>query len=197
MTGIKALALDLSLSASGIARTHASNGERRLSCYSLPTSRTPGKATVMDHRRVHRVLGEVVKAVKAGLDVAAIEWLPQFEGHGDASLRLAELGAVVRHYLWGKGVPYVDIQPGHLKIYATGTGNATKEDVAAAVVARYGRLTNVNPRDHDACDALTLLGMLLDGMGQPLPGAVPDTCRRALNGYTWPALAALPTPGGA
>ena len=190
MTGVRALALDLSLAATGLARTHASNGEPRLSVTTLTPPRNSTRPTLMDHRRVHTVFGEVAKAAKAGLDAVVIEWLPQIEGHGDATLRLAEMGGVIRHWLWGQGIPYVEIRPVHLKIYATGNGGASKEDVAAAVVARYGRLLAINPRDDNQTDVVTLLAMLLHAMGEPLAD-VPETHRRALDSYTgsWPALA--------
>lgn len=187
---IRALALDLSLAATGLARTHASTGEPRLSCTTLTVPRNSTRPTLMDHRRVHGVFGEVARAAKAGLDLAVIEWLPQIEGHGDASLRLAELGGVIRHWLWGRGVAYVEVRPQHLKMFATGNGGASKEDVCAAVVARYGRLLAINPRDDNQCDAVTLLAMGLHAMGEPLAD-VPETHRRALDSYSgaWPSIA--------
>ncbi len=182
---IRALALDLSLAATGLVRTHASTGEPRLSVQTIAAPRNTGRPTLMDHRRVHTVFGEVRKAAQAGLDAVVMEWLPQIEGHGDATLRLAELGGVVRHWLWGRGIPYVEVRPVHLKIYATGSGGASKEDVAAAVVARYGRLLHIDPRDNNQTDGVTLLAMLKHAMGEPL-AEVPESHRRALDSYAWP-----------
>jgi crossover junction endodeoxyribonuclease RuvC len=187
VTALKVAAFDLSLAATGIACTHDSKGQPRLFARTLPTSRTAGKTTAMDHKRVHRVFAAVRNTVLCKPDLVVIEWLPQFDGHGDASLRLAELGAVVRHWLWGQGVPYVDVQPVHLQMYATGKGGSKKETVREAVTARYGQLVHIGTQDE--ADAMVLLSMALHAYGQPLAD-VPETHRRALDAYRgqWPTL---------
>jgi crossover junction endodeoxyribonuclease RuvC len=121
--------------------------------------------------------------------VVVIEWLPQFDGHGDMSLRLAELHGVVKHYLWLQKVPVADVRPPDLKIYATGKGNATKTQVRAAMTARIGRLVHI--ADDNQADATCLLSMALDAYGEPLD-VVPDTHRRALKAVRWPELPVRP-----
>jgi crossover junction endodeoxyribonuclease RuvC len=185
---LRALGLDLSLASTGLARTHSSDGEPRLSTDTITTSRTPGHRNGIDHPRLHKIFGPISLAAQAGLDVVGVEWLPQYEGHGDASLRLAELHGLVRHWLWSRGVVCVDIMPTHLQMYATGKGRATKRAVREAVQARYGKPCNVLIGSEDAADALTVLAMTLDAYGQPLAD-VPMHHSKAIAATTWPQLA--------
>lgn len=191
---LRVLGLDLSLASTGLARTHGSDGQPRLSTTAITTQRTPGHRAGIDHPRLHKIFGAISMAAQAGLDLAVIEWLPQYEGHGDTSLRLAELHGLVRHWLWSRGVACVDVKPTHLQMYATGKGKTPKREVWAAVQARYGKTANVLIGSEDAADALTLLAMALDAYGQPL-AEVPAAHRKALAGTSWPDLDP-PTPVG-
>ena len=185
MRPLRVAALDLSLRATGIACTHDSRGEARLFARTVCPPATSGRATAMDHQRVHKLFTAVRNTVLCKPDVVVIEWLPQFEGHGDASLRIAELHGIVKHWLWSQRIPYVDVRPVHLKQYATGNGGSDKDAVREQVIARYGRFLHVS--SHDEADATALLAMALDAHGQPLAD-VPNTHRRALSAVTWPAL---------
>lgn len=185
MAPLRVLALDLSLAATGLACTHDSKGQPRLYARTIAPRRSPDRPTVMDHARVHKVFTAVRNAALCQPDLAVIEWLPQFEGHGDASLRLAELHGVVRQWLWSRRIPMADVRPTHLQMYATGKGRATKQEVREAVTARYGSLLHVGTEDE--ADATCLLSMALDAYGQPL-AEVPDANRKALAGAKWPEL---------
>lgn len=182
---LRVAALDLSLASTGIACTHDSKGQPRLFARTVAPPRSPSKPTSMDHARVHKVFTAVRNTVLCQPDLVVIEWLPQFEGHGDASLRLAELHGVVRHWLWGRRIPVADVRPTHLQMYATGKGRATKQEVREAVTGRYGGLLHIGTDDE--ADAVTLLAMGLHANGQPLAD-VPDANRKALAGTRWPDL---------
>lgn len=182
---LRVVALDLSLTATGIAATHDSTGEPRLACRTVTPRRQPTR-TAIDHRRLHETFGAIAAAVTCKPDLVVVEWLPQFTGHGDAALRLAELHGAIKHWMWSRGLVYVDVRPVHLKQYATGKGNATKTEVREAVTARYGRLLHIGTEDE--ADAVALLASALDSYGQPLAG-VPASHRKALAGTTWPDIA--------
>lgn len=182
---LRVVALDLSLTATGIAVTHDQAGEPRLSCRTVSPRRRP-TANVIDHQRLHETFAAIAAAVGCGPDVVVIEWLPQFSGHGGTALRLAELHGAVKHWLWSKWHRYVDVKPQHLKTYATGYGNATKQAVREQVTARYGRLLHIGTEDE--ADAVTLLAMALDVYGQPL-AEVPTAHRKAIADVSfWPTL---------
>lgn len=181
---LRIVALDLSLTAAGIAVTHDAHGEPRLACRTI----TPIKHkshTAINHRRMAEILSAIQIAVQCKPDLVPIEWLPQFTGHGDTSLRLAELHGLVKHWLWSRGIPYVDVNPTHLQMYATGKGRATKDEVREAVIARYGKRLHIHT--YDEADAVTLLASALHHYGQPL-AVVQSHHHKALEGTTWPDL---------
>ncbi len=190
MTGLRVIGLDLSVAATGLARTHSSDGELRLSCNTLATAQSPLKQrpNTMDHRRVKQIIGYVMKACRMRPDVVAIE-LPLLVDKGDYSLRAAELHGAIKHWLFCQRIPYVDVHLTHVKMFATGDGNADKPTVHAAMQARYGTLPEpwkgVAVANHNEADALSLLAMTLYAMGEPLAD-VPETHRRALDSYAWP-----------
>lgn len=181
---LRIASLDLSLTATGIAVTHDGHGHPRLACRTI----TPIKrrsATAIDHQRMQQIIAAVQAAVRNRPDLVVIEWLPQFTGHGDATLRLAELHGLVKHWLWSRGITYVDVKPTYLQMYATGKGKATKDEVLKAVIARYGRFLHIHT--YDEADAVALLASALHHYGQPLVG-VQSHHVQALEGTTWPDL---------
>lgn len=181
---LRVVALDLSLTATGIAVTHDQAGEPRLSCRTVTPRKYPS-ATAIDHRRLHHTFEAIAAAVACKPDLVVIEWLPQFTGHGDISLRLAELHGAIKHWLYSRKLTYVDVNPTHLQMYATGKGRATKEEVRAAVTARYGRLLHIG--SYDEADAVTLLAMASDAYGQGL-APVTSAQGRGVTAVTWPDL---------
>jgi crossover junction endodeoxyribonuclease RuvC len=187
MAPLRVAALDLSLRATGIACTHDSRGEPRLFCRTVTPPRSPRDevGTAIDHGRIHKIFTAVRNTVLCKPDLVVIEWLPQFDSHGDASLRLAELHGVVKHWLFSQRLTYVDVLPTHLQMYATGRGRATKQEVREAVTARYGSLLHIGTEDE--ADAVALLASVLDAYGQPL-ARVPGDHHKALAATSWPAL---------
>ncbi|NUS59160.1 MAG: hypothetical protein HOV66_30530, partial [Streptomycetaceae bacterium] len=81
---------------------------------------------------------------------------------------------------WGHEV--VEVTTGGVKKYATGKGNAGKDEVLAAVVRRY---PDVEVSNNNEADALVLRAMGCDHLGQPL-AVVPQTHRAALDKVAWP-----------
>lgn len=102
--------------------------------------------------------------------------------------QLGELGGAVRLTLHREGVPFVDVPPACLKKYATGRGNAGKEEVLAAAIRRL----SYGGHDHNEADALWLRAMAVDHYdcgGEPC--LVPASHRQALQKVEWPELAAV------
>lgn len=185
MRPLRVVALDLSLRATGLAVTHDQLGEPRLSCRTITPPRSPSNPNVIDHPRLHQTFGALAAALACKPDLVVVEFLPLFVGKGDSTLRLAELHGALKHFMWSKGHRYVDVQPAHLKQYATGKGNATKVQVREAVTARYGSLLHIGSEDE--ADAVTLLALALDAYGQSL-APVTAIQGRAVSAVTWPEL---------
>ena len=89
---------------------------------------------------------------------------------------------IATHTLWRMGKPIAVVSPPDLKIYITGKGIASKEDVRVHVDRR---LRSVLVRDNNEADALVLAAMGYDWSGYPLI-ALPQTHRRALAKVAWP-----------
>lgn len=103
---------------------------------------------------------------------------------GNAYLELAELRGVLNYGLHVKGYSRVDINPGTLKVYATGAGKASKQ---AMLTAARGRLEHVLPPlgDHNQADAAWLAVMALHRYGLEV-WSPPAKNRRALTVPEWP-----------
>lgn len=99
-------------------------------------------------------------------------------------------GAHERAFLWWwaagrcftRNIPLAVVAPTTLKVYATGGGRASKEDVVQEVQRRR---PDVSFRGNDQADALTLAAMGLDYLGHD-PVRLPATHRRALESVDWP-----------
>lgn len=181
---LRVVALDLSLTATGIAVTHDQVGEPRLSCRTVTPRRRPTQ-TRIDHQRLHETIGSIMATVQCRPDLVVIEEPLLVDGKGDASIRVAELHGAIKHWLWCQGHPYVDVHPSKLKQYATGNGGAKKAQVREAVTSRYGRLLHIGTDDE--ADAVTLLAMAQHQYGEPLV-VPPNHNIRALAGVKWPEL---------
>lgn len=68
---------------------------------------------------------------------------------------IGELGGVVRLNLWELDIPFVEIPPTCRAKFATGKGNAAKNEVVSAVSARTGIVWSGKGAD-DMCDAWIL-----------------------------------------
>lgn len=181
---MRVVALDLSLTGTGIAVTHDQVGEPRLSCRTVSPRRRPTD-NIIDHVRLHETFQAVAAALACGPDLVVVEFLPHVAGTGGAPLRLAELHGALKHWMWSKRFRYVDVEPQHVKTYATGNGNAKKELVRAEITARYGGLLHIGSTDE--ADATALLTLALDAYGRPL-AEVPSKNRTALAKVKWPQL---------
>lgn len=170
------LALDLALTVSGFAGPSASG--------TFGPSPDRGMARLAWVREEVLVLAE-------GADLVAIEGY-SFGSRGRQHAT-GELGGVIRLALWERDIPVVDVPPSSLKKYATGRGNAGKDQVLAAAIRRLG----FQGHDHNEADALWLRTMAQDRYGLHDGGpAVPKAHRSALDGVAWPEMSDSPTPPG-
>ena len=106
-------------------------------------------------------------------------------GQRSGSIGLIGLHAIVDYGLWARGIwPIVTVTNGTLKVFATGKGSASKDEVLVATVRR---LESVCPvQDNNQADALWLLAMALAQYGRPLV-PLPASHLRALRAVkTWP-----------
>jgi crossover junction endodeoxyribonuclease RuvC len=186
---LRAIGLDLSLAKTGLAATHSSTGEPRLFTETIHVDRSAKLANIIDHARLRQIYHRIFKAVECRPDIVAIEKPLLVAGKGDTSIRLAELHGLVKCWLFEHNIPYVDIDPNHVKQYATGSGGATKEAVLASMRSHCSALGDRRPfiGDDNAADAMSCLSMVLDALGQPL-FTVPEKHRGPLAALKLPQL---------
>ena len=165
------LALDLSLTATGVADTAGD----------LDTIRPHTKGD----QRLTEITTRVTDAIYTSPDrpqLVVIEDLP----HGIRNAAAGALGMVhgaVRYQLQSHELPYLTVPPATLKTLATGRGNAKKPDMRMDLFKR----TGLDVPDDNQVDAwwLRVLGRLLAGhvvFDTPLP----QTHLRALTKLTLP-----------
>ncbi len=165
---MRVLALDLSLQATGVA---------------LPTGELltvkPGL------RRGPERLGWVRDWVHdhlARVDLCVLEGYSYNSANSHAHA-LGELGGVVRCLLYQKDIDQVEVPPACLKKYATGKGNAGKDQVLVAALKRLG----VEPADNNQADAAWLRAMAEDAYWLDVP-RVPSGHRGVLAKVPWPVV---------
>lgn len=164
------LALDLSISATGIARPDGT----------LTTYRP-------DSTGDQRLYDIAAKIEKVALDVApdlsdllvVIEDLPT---HARAAGITGMVHGAVRPILIAWDISYLTVPPATLKTYATGRGNAPKPDMRMELYKR----TGLDVPDDNQVDAAWLRHLALDLAGQPELD-LPQTHRRALTKLALPA----------
>jgi crossover junction endodeoxyribonuclease RuvC len=135
-----------------------------------------------------RWIRDAVLELAAGADLVVLEGY-SFASKGRAVVSIGELGGVVRLALHEAGLPVVEVSPSSRAKYATGKGNASKDQVLVEAVRRL----DYAGHSHDEADALWLRCMALDALDLPGRVDVPKVNRTALAGVDWPQVGELVT----
>jgi Holliday junction resolvasome RuvABC endonuclease subunit len=98
------------------------------------------------------------------VDVVIIEGY-SFASRNSQAHSIGELGGCVRMRLWEFNVPFIDIPPTCRAKFATGKGNASKNEVISAISAKTGIVWSGAGSD-DRCDAWILEQMGLAAIGR-------------------------------
>lgn len=171
---MKISGLDLSITSTGVAVVE--NGVAKT--YRIRPKTTD---TALKHDRIEQVYTQV-RTHCAGSALVVLE-SPAFAAGGNAASALTGNWWIVAHVLWKLGLTMVVVPPPTLKVFATGKGNASKDEVLAATIRRYGHLTHPGVSGNDEADALQLSAMGAFKLGQPLVD-LPKEHTRAL--AKWP-----------
>lgn len=117
-------------------------------------------------------------------DLVVIEG-PSYRSTDPSAFDRAALWWLIYRTLASEEIPVAVVPPTLRAMYATGKGNAGKGAVIDAVARRWPQFATNG--DDNAADAVVLLAMGLDQIGQPL-SPMPATHRRALERVTWPEI---------
>lgn len=150
----KILGIDQSLVASGVCILGDDGKHERL--HLITPKKLRGVERLMYIRDALLPLIEGVdKVVMEGYGFGAA-------GSSRAVFDLGELGGLIKVLCHEKRKPLLIVSPSSLKAFATGKGNATKEDVTRAAEMRLG----VRELDNNICDAYFLALFLFELKGQ-------------------------------
>lgn len=174
--------LDLSLTRTGLARILLSNGPPVIRLCEV-TSKPPRPETLATRsQRLHRITSDLL-ALFGRPDLAVVEGPAYMTDVGKAHDRSGLWWHVVGK-LAQAGVPVAEVPPSTLKVYATGKGNLSKDQILAAVIQRF---PTAGVTGNDTADALTLAAMGARALGHPIETRQPNQgCLRAMNAVTWP-----------
>jgi hypothetical protein len=186
-SGPRVIGLDLSLTGTGIA------GDGWADTLSPPPRRAAHRdkkdkvrdqqlRTAYNHERIAWIRGALVDRYLHGVQLVVMEGLA-FDAH-DTDRQNAGLSWMVRHLLWGKGIPYALVPPATLKQFVTGTGAAGKDLMRELVADWFPWFAG----DDNAADATGLMAMGHAHMGAPF-SPVLDLQRVALSNVVWPEAA--------
>ena len=176
---LRVIGLDLSLTSSGMSDGWAH--------HVVQTSTSQCMEERLDH--IIRSVIRFVVGTGSGdqADLVVIE-APAFSRTGPGHDELSALRVMVRHRLWRLGIPFAQVPPTTLKKFTTGSGVASKADMAACVQKNYGLDASdykVSQGRYDIVDALALAAMGYARVGQPI-GA--SEWSQSLDAVTWPEL---------
>lgn len=179
---MKVIGLDLSLASTGFAVYY--NG-----AIAVDRIRVPARPN--DHaqfRRIRLIASGVQDLVRGhggtgDADLVVVEGLAVASQTGQHLTR-AGMWHLVMEAIDARGIPWAQVPPTTLKKYATGKGNAGKDEVLAAVIRRF---SDIEVRGNDEADALVLAAMGADWLGEPMAD-MPAANRASLAKVAWPEL---------
>ncbi len=147
---LKIIGLDLSLTSTGYSVKQETG---------IIATKTKGP------ERLSFISNSVIQIAKEkNIELAVIESY-SFASRNSQAHSIGELGGAVRMKLWENGIPFVDVPPTCRAKFATGKGNAGKNEVISSISAK----TNIvwmGAGADDRCDAWILeqMGMAFAGI---------------------------------
>jgi crossover junction endodeoxyribonuclease RuvC len=138
------IGLDLSLSRTGVSLFWTDNEEAKTMCIKSPQK---GMKRLLD---LEQKLTQILLPFKETALVVIEDYA--FGGRGSNLFGLIEWGGIARMATFKLDINAITISPKSLKKFATGNGNAKKEDVMAAITEKWGYVASTN----DEADAYAL-----------------------------------------
>ena len=173
MTRTLAIGIDPSLTRTAVALVDESG----ISVRSLPTKAKKG-ATLMDRRMRLITIVRFVRDRIAGVgDVPVFIESPAYNQTSGSQHDRSGLWWGIVDMLHSDLLDVTEVTPQQLKTYATGKGNAGKDEVMLAMARRHDWLGVSNNDEMDAA-VLALMGARL--VGHPIDGDLPQSHLRAL-----------------
>jgi crossover junction endodeoxyribonuclease RuvC len=119
-----------------------------------------------------------------GIDLVVIEGC-SYGSKGQSVYQIAELGGIVRFWLYQHAITTVEVTPSTLKKFATGVGNSGKDQMLAAAIRRFH--LGEGRDDNNEADAYLLWCAAREAYGGPI-AKVPAEQAACIHRLTWPAV---------
>jgi crossover junction endodeoxyribonuclease RuvC len=174
---MKVVGLDLSLTCTGVA-VATENG----AITDRITSTGRADATLHDRAERLRLLQHKIRGHVTHADLVVIEG-PSYGSTTPHQHDRSGLWWLVIADLRNLAYPVVEVAPKCRMRYATGRGNASKDDVLSAVIRRY---PHIDVNGNDEADSLVLAAMGMRHLGAPLEPTLPVTHLAAMTAVAWP-----------
>jgi len=173
--------VDLSMTSTGVALVNLARGETTV--HRIKSAGSKGDSLNQRHARLSGIVRQIVELTD-GAGLVAIEG-PSYGSKSPNSHDRSGLWWLLQDDVrLSSDVPIVEIPPTTRAKYATGKGNAGKDDVLLAVDRRYGDLVKVT--GNDEADALVLAAMGCRYLGFPIDDPLPKLNLAAMTGVAWP-----------
>lgn len=181
--------LDTSLTGTGIAHAYRDGFRHAAATWLLESAAPPEAVAAQVGVRADRLVtlaGAIVERVAAcEPELVCVERPAYSSTSGSTTDRAGLWWLVLARIHRALRVPIVDVVNNHLKMYAVGSGRASKDQVLAAAIRRYGTLVPTLD-DNNEADALHLAALGFHRLtGSPLV-SLPQTHHRALTAVKWP-----------
>lgn len=180
------IGIDPSLTGTGIARVDTDDrlvaDVQTITSTGRKDATWPQRATRIDNlaQEIASLCQDELHEISADLVVLEAPSLGQQRQGGTLDRHGLWWGILARLTYWG--IPYACVAPAARAKYATGKGNASKDQVLLEVARRF---PHVPVTDNNQADALVLAAMGADHLGTPLV-ELPKAHREALDKVAWP-----------
>ena len=184
------IGVDLSLTSTGVAVIDTVDGQlldiTLRTITSKPTKAKDATTSLHDRAvRLDRIERDLFEGPLFGhFDLAVIEAPSYGSSNGGKHERSGLWWAVVRRLKDQVGA-VAEVPPSSRMKYATGSGQADKDKVLAAVIRRY---PHVPVDGNDQADALLLAAMGARHLDQPVEDSLPITHLAAMDKVEWPSV---------
>lgn len=152
--------LDLSLTSTGVAIIHGD----KVTVDRLVSRPKPSPTTGDQASRIAHIASELITRIPLSHQTFVGVEGPSYASTGSGAHILGGLWWCVRAQLEAYGLDTIVIPPASVKKYATGKGNAAKDEVLAAIIRRY---PDVEVRGNDEADALAIAMLTARYHGHP------------------------------
>lgn len=167
---MRSLGLDLSLVHTGVALLEDGKQVLRTGIKTKPTKE---KRPIDEIKRIQSIVDSIMEIVNEhNPDVVVLEGIAFMSRNSTALAQLAALNYMIRAELMKKGIGFLIVAPTSLKKFATGKGNAQKDEVMLAVYKRWG----VSILDNNECDGYVLaqIGLAIKDDDRKITGVQKD-----------------------